>query len=53
MDNAKGAQAAIENLNGFLIKDKKLIVQVKLSKVELARKKEQRAVSTSKRILFW
>ena len=45
MDNAKGAQAAIENLNGFLIKDKKLTVQVKLSKEELARRKEQRVVS--------
>ena len=45
MDNTKGAQAAIENLNGFLIRDKKLTVQVKLSKEELARRKEQRVVS--------
>ena len=45
MDNARGGQAAIENLDGFLIKGKNLSVKVKLSKEEMLRKKVQRQVS--------
>ncbi|XP_076466863.1 uncharacterized protein LOC143298070 [Babylonia areolata] len=41
MDNARGAQAAIENLHGFQVKNKTLSVKVKQSKEELARRRDQ------------
>ena len=50
MDNVKGAQRAIEYLDGFTIKDQVLSVQVKLSKEELARKRERYTVSASRRL---
>ncbi|KAL8615825.1 hypothetical protein ACOMHN_048533 [Nucella lapillus] len=40
MENLRGAQAAIEHLNGFMMKGKGLVVKVKQSKEEMLRRKE-------------
>ena len=40
MEAVSGALAAIDNVNGFLLGGKKLVVDIKLSKEETAKRKD-------------